>query len=526
MQRQQQTTINTVSAICGAGKSHAFINHINNFPFDRNYIYCVPTLALADELSKKIPTALNLTSNNDTIESIGGEIAEAVQEYGARRKNIIITHRGLKILSLIIENSENGEIIRRALEGWILVIDETTEPFISGKVIPQGEIAESVNILNYTTQADVFEKLRDAKTTRKSLTVNDSPAVCELMGEVYIYSTEIQELYYSLLHGGSVEGAFNTDLNLFTQYDYVCLNPVYDIIPAFRQVHCLGASIQDSPFCVVGREVFNWKFRSSPAAFQPPIERQAHANQHLITVISGVSGNPGLTAHGEDECKLFKKVCTAFQEKLGNAGFIYASNHNKPTGNFKKEADRILRNGDRVPFVSSGVNLYAGLLDKREMGTIPAEKRAVYEQGFCHAVWLGVALLSTTAKGQVGRYIESLGGKPEPVIKSIEDFQTCEAAYQMLMRCRARRFDNDKPIYLYVINQYIADYICDRYLPGAKREHLNISHVSESKARRADVDRTIWNLHLDGVKQAEIAETVNVSKSKVEKTIRAFKKAA
>lgn len=48
MQRkQQQTTINTVSAICGAGKSQAFINHINNFPFDRNYIYCVPTLALA-----------------------------------------------------------------------------------------------------------------------------------------------------------------------------------------------------------------------------------------------------------------------------------------------------------------------------------------------------------------------------------------------------------------------------------------------------------------------------------------------
>jgi len=515
-----------VEAICGAGKSHAFISHINAFPFDKQYIYCVPTLALAQELSRKIPTALNLTSSNESLESIGVEICEAIRESGAGRRNIIITHKGLKILALIIEKSESGQAVMDALKSWVLVADEAMAPFISGKVIPQGEIAEAVNILNYTTQTDVFETLRDSETIRKSLKASNTLALCELMEEVDIFSQEVQELYYTLLHDGSVEGAFDEELQLFRQYDYVCLSPVYSIIPAFKQVHFLGASIKHSPFCVIGKEVFKWSLKPSPKAFQPSPDRQNHANQELITVISGVSGNPGLNSHGKDDCKLFKNVVSAFKDNIGNAGFIYASNHNRPTGNFKKESDRLLRHGDRVPFVSSGVNFYAGLLNEKELSSlhISEEKSAVYAEGFCHAVWLGVALLSKTAIGQISRYIASMDGRPEPVIKSIEDFQTCEAAYQMLMRSRARRFDNEKPIKLYVINKYIADYICDRYLPGAKRQHLDISHVSESKSQKMDKEQQIINLHKEGMMNKDIPGIVGISLSKVEKTLRAFKK--
>lgn len=376
------------------------------------------------------------------------------------------------------------------------------------------------------------EKISGSEAERYEIKIKDSGSLdffSKIREESSLLDSKALELYDCLATGGSVDMYYaNKDEEEKILFDYLYLSPIYNALPFFNAVHFLAAGVERSPFLVVG-SYLGIQFKPSDKSLWPAEERLKHKSE-LITLVSGAKGRPGLTKLGENNGALFRDVVTGFKswmELNGISPCLYSSNHNKAQGSFKSWSDDILKNkrSERVPYIASGVNTYAGLLDENE---IKARGLTTdnFKDGFNAAIWLGMALLSNTAKGQIQRYVESFEGDAKEIIDSIENFATCEAAYQMLCRTVIRNVNNTKPVKLFVLSDYIADYLEKNYFAGAKVERLSIECLSEAKTKVNLRTVEVLELWRAGYKRKEIAEKCNVSLKTVQRTIKSFKEAA
>lgn len=127
--KEHNKEYNYVSAICGSGKSHRFINKINKGS-DKKYIFACPNLNLADEIHSKVIDSKLLTSSNEHIDSIAKAIAISVKDESKENKPLVITHKGLGILATLVRD-ENYPELADALNDWTLIVDEVINPFIN-----------------------------------------------------------------------------------------------------------------------------------------------------------------------------------------------------------------------------------------------------------------------------------------------------------------------------------------------------------------------------------------------------------
>jgi hypothetical protein len=494
----KQFSVQYLSAICASGKSYAVIQHINNDESNR-YIYVAPTRLLANEISSKIPDSELVQSNDDF--SVAKHLSMSLKQPVGSRV-YVITHQALKIIGNLAHYDEE---LAKSFNQFFLIIDEAIEPFINGTLF----LKNKASIDNITSRFDVTEgsglmTVKDNQDDKDYLKIQ--------MDATGAYTSDVRDMIFTGLNGGTLilskdENGQNTKLI------YLGFNPAFEVVKRAKSsiLVCASADIQPAmlPLAALGANI-----KPVSNKLLPDESRRVHPNQQRITMYAAMDKRVGLTSLGKDKGKKFKEVCSAIGKKLEGKDFLYATNNNKPQGKFKSIADDHFSEwgGERIPYISSGLNIYSGLMDEDELAqmNIDANKIKKYSQGISNCVWLGIMMLSNDFKSALGYFCKDKGMDYDAMVNSIEDFANGEAAYQAVCRTTLRDFDGEEKVDLYFLNAQTMHYIKKRYLPDASIVYLDIAEPVRGKKLNT-IYPVIQALKEQGKKQKEIADHLDVS---------------
>lgn len=485
----EQKTLRVVSSIVGAGKTHQLIQ---TFDYNRrNSIIACPTLALCKQ------TAENLKHRNPAfIQSGDGEnvISALSMEIRCGTGLIIVTHRAIELLGL--EAEKDSSLFQQLLR-WDLYLDEHVSPISVGQCNPK----KLTNVSNFS---DYWLITEEGKAAVKP---GYEPELWELLDDYYSGVSEVKDFTYTALTNGACRITTNDSGKLFLSW--AGWSPLIKALQGFNSVMLLCANASDSPLATALKECHGWRIENAPVEFWPSGERNTHHNQHNVTLYAALTKTTGLSTLGKDNCELYKKVCEEIAQHIGSEPFIYASNKNKSIGDFTRQSDHWLAKGVRVPFITSGLNRYAGLMDSEELELSGKEIDHVdsFDNGFDCGVWLGVSLLNNTHKNLISELALKFGGSGQKMIQSLQNFMTCENAYQMIGRTTVRNRDKNNEVKLYFLDADTRDYIHKNYFPNAKCISLNVSVEKKSDKTRIKVQE----LKSEGYRQIDVAALLKCS---------------
>lgn len=481
----------TVEAVCGAGKTYAYCQHVNLDPASR-FIVAAKTEILCGEIIKKLPDAVLISTEglNMRKKKAQGAITTALinaVKTGSQRV-IVCCHRALELLSMRLHHDD---ALRLALFDYQVILDEA----------PSAK----------TSYRDEFDlTLIDQTPWLKSTT--------EINGK--LYGTDIQALRNALRAGDSRSSGFivaliNGDRISVTHLTkgHILLkcsarSDIYTLCKLYgdKKVWLFAANAKNTAFVKGGLRNGHFSNVAPCEVVQLDPKRNKHHNTSRVNIGILTDKKASITQHG----KHLGQIQALVKRQLDEIGhpFIWTCN-----SDFEASYDEAFdgMGGEQVPYMAEGVN------------------------SFLHhdvAVFLGCVNMRDSEKDDYGT--------PEDV----EDFQhdrTEGACYQFVART-CIRVQNDesqlhRPCWFFVLDEHQASYLKKNFFPDAnimdfEPVHIESKQLGEGQAQKGERTRSLVFAAADAVQstgkkvtaKAVAAMVPDVAFKTVERLVTAWRK--
>lgn len=485
--------INMINGICGSGKTTNIISQLNSI--EGQVVLAFPTKALANEVVERIKTA-NLSLNgfkqvsyelfhNDATDKAVAKLSASL--VMSTSKVLVTTHASLTAVGM---NALLNPQVQESLSRWTVFADEAPKGLFTADVTVKA--LKNAGFLSYFDQED-----------DGWLSMNDYTAIHSMYRDSSLLTTVVKNLLWTALAGYKLKKTRITDNHTF-KIGGLAHSPLLEVVKYCKRFYVMASNIERSPFITAAKEWCNVESVMADSRLQPDAHRNTHRNTARIQCYSLFSGQASQTKMQEHEQAMYDAVNRIMD---GNE-YLFATNDK-----FKDMAEVMLEGGVRIPYVSSGFNCFAGKnvhggkVGNNEFNLTPEQ----IENGFIRVAFIGCARLSPEDKANIYAVNGELKG--EKIIAAMEESNTCESAYQSIMRCKLRDQEDTSTIVLVFLDDYTMNYCINNYFPDAKIIESGSIKV-EKKERKADKAKStrdeVQYYKAMGMKQREAAETMSV----------------
>ncbi|MGM8868824.1 hypothetical protein [Enterobacter hormaechei] len=448
----EQAFVGVVIGVCGAGKTYAYTNHINNTPSSR-FIVAAKTDVLCEQIHKGLPGSVIINTDNlnmgtkNNQQYVTSAVSNAVKSY--QHRVIIITHKALELLSMRL-NYDDG--LRLALIDCQVIIDEAPEARKQIAVQVQTEVAAVYPWLQFTTIKDgmmyatrkdkLREVLKGGDTKSAALLIalinEDNVKVTEKDGVMYIRCLARSDLY---------------------QLSTVC------------KTVFVGADMTGAPIIKRGlKKGYIAAVKSSDQIIIDP-ERNRHINADRVKINSLLDVRASKRAIKDHAEEIVKRVA----EQMEGKEFLFTCNNDEPGESgfkfmtfFRSRLESI--GGVYIPPKAEGLNCYSRI---------------------DYAVWLCSIRFSPEQRSEFD------DSEDADLSERWEDLNGC---YQFLARTgiRNQERNTDKEFKFLVLDEQQRQYCIDNYFNKAGSvdgfEQIHVERVSQQERGQRKVSKTLNSL--------------------------------
>ncbi|MDK9585880.1 DEAD/DEAH box helicase family protein [Lelliottia wanjuensis] len=423
---KERACVEFVRAVCGAGKTFTYSNHINATPASK-FIVAAKTEILCEQIQRGLPDSVLISTENLNLRklrdkaSVTSTICEAVKSY--RYRVIVCSHKALELLSMRLHYDD---ALRLAMVDYQILIDEAPENRKQLQTVIDLSLSGQYPWLAHTVTMNGLMYATDVHELRKSLRAGDTKSAGLIVALINGDKVRVQQL----------PGENKQLIKCSARSDLYIAASIYNE----NKVTVIGSLIDKSPWVKTGLRNGFLSAATPSGKIVIPESRNKHHNTSRIKIYiltDKKATKTGLNKHIDE-------VCAKAGELVSSIGkpFIWASN-----ADFESQFSSVFSSvkGVQVPYKSQGLNSF----DEYQV-----------------AVWLGCVNLPDHIK-------KDYGDEPEEATE-LEEWETLECCYQFLARTVIRKqgvlntHDTIKPCHFVVLDSHQADYIKQNYFPEAE----------------------------------------------------------
>ena len=500
--------IHTAIAAPGAGKTQAVINKIPDYiNYGFNVVMALPTLRLNDDILKTMKKAnlapLIINSDQDEVKhnrtSVTRVLAQALKSKA--HPLIVTTHDSLRRTDPIL------------LKGYILIIDEVPEIMDINHFSMKSKEAETIFA---TTEAFNNQlQIKDGLLTEIKARVKTYKSSISNKDNASTLSAVEHKIYDTILTGNTV--LFETEKSGFINFHTIVDKTVFDQIDRARETHILAANIEGGLFDLFakrrGYKYTRSKFTPEPSKYNCPIYiyPMLNGSWSKTKVLANEEGNLGYTHDGQNNQIIDRVFETAIQHSPNENFLVIQNSWSKFSEKYQPSAQKVNTEIKFVPMDCRGLNCYqnstAALL-------LFSGKPSPND------------IICLSAVGN--RY----GINLTELIKAWIVKNKNEASLQAITRTAIRTWGNTRPVYFYVQDTEVANYLKQTYMANAIIDDclaLTIPAKPDGRSKtlpeeKANALTFIGHAFSNGVKQADINKAVMEIWKVAERTARTWTK--
>ncbi|HBO1242685.1 TPA: hypothetical protein L4F00_006189 [Pseudomonas aeruginosa] len=462
--------IHAAIAAPGSGKTQALIDQLTHcIKCGEKFIIAIPTLILSDDIIGRLnskglnPKIINSKDKPGfTAQSINGALRNGNEDL------ILVTHEGLRLSDPTL------------LRGYTLVIDEVPDIFEIKHILNIRDI-DAERILSETDQEDSQIFIKQGRTEK----IKDQVGIFKRSQKdektTSTLSSHELSIFDSLLKGGTV--LFDSYTHKHKEYFNFYITKEKEIfkhISSAKETHILAANIEGGIFDIFakkeGYQYQKSKFTPKPLEYNCKIKLHPMLNEAWSKgkVLKEDNGTEHYEHLGKHPTQIINKVFMTAINNKPNEKFIAIQNS---WGKFSNEylhecSDTV------IEFLN---------LDCRGINTHQDKTAAIL-------------LFSGKPSPNDMKCLRMLSKKHSIDIRKLVSAWTLknklEASLQAVTRTAVRVQGNTKPVYFYVQDQEVAEYLKNTYMPNAVIDNslaltppktqdgrMNISPTEDQKMR-------------------------------------------
>jgi len=436
-------TIHTAIAAPGAGKTQTVINKIPELiRHGRKIVMALPTLSLNNDILDSM-TKANLkpriiNSKQDEVKHNKTSVTRAITDSLLKGDDnlIIITHDGLRRINPVL------------LRGYILIVDELPEIMDINHFTLNREDAEPVfavtNTFNNQLQIkdNQLAEIKDrVKTYKTSIVDKESASTLSALEH---------KIFDALLTNNIVH--YDTDTEEKTTFHIVVDKSVFPQIDQASETHVLAANIQGGMFDLFARKLgYQYKeslFTPKPTTYNCDIYiyPMLNCSWSKLKVLADNQGPQKHTHTGENNQIIDRIFDTALQHTPNEKFLVVRNSWAKFSENYRSSAKETRTEIKFVKMDCRGLNCFqdstAALLLFSGKPS-PNDRKSLKVLGDKHGIDLKDLIDAWVVKNKF------------------------EASLQAVTRTAIRTHGNTKPVYFYVQDIEVADYLKETYMKNA-----------------------------------------------------------
>ncbi|MFU3272152.1 DEAD/DEAH box helicase [Pseudomonas aeruginosa] len=482
-------TIYTAIAAPGAGKTQALIEQLKNYMTSgERVVIALPTLNLSDDILNnmmKVGITPKVINSNDsagkTTHTINGTLRSGSHSV------VVITHEGLRL--------SDPNLMR----GHILVIDELPDPFELQHITNMSEVEASqfTSVLEksngrFSIKSKLKTMISERVKTYRRAEKNQSVASTLSEAEFKVFNAILS---HGIVHTDDTKNEQNEIQNLYI----IEFKDIFEHIKKSKETHILAANIEGGLFDLFLK---SHEFQVKTSSLTPKhYEYDCNITIYPMLnepwskgkVLRDESGTFNITHHGNQN-QLIDKIFSTAINNTPNERFIVIQNK---WGKFSKGYLK----QSKVPEIEFLD------FDCRGLNT-QTDKTA--------AILLFTGNPSPNDKKSLRIIAEECKLNYDDILKAWTVTKKLEAALQAVTRTAIRKRGNTEPVYFYVQDMQIAEYLKLTYMPNAKIDisiALNVPKAQDNRSKlqpneKEEVNQLIKRQFDRNVKRSRITKSI------------------
>lgn len=460
---KQQNKLQHLTAIPGAGKTHAYCLDVAQRVGDRFIIACISKV-LAEEVATTLmqrgeDVRLIMDGENKKFREVARvttALRSAIVDCDTRI--LVVTHAAIELLGEIIYTDDK---LRSQMPHWNLIVDEMPS---ARKDVKTGKVD--------VTRPDLFPWLQycSLDDTERFLIATDTAGLTRCL-----FDTRHKALVIALLNGEKIKVQYR--IGNIINFRSRARSDLYALAVLAKSFLYAADNASDTPFVKVSQKIgYEWE-ESKSITVDPSREHYHNTGRVQLASFCESASKSRLAPKLEE---MARSVAETLQ--LHDRPFIYACNNDEPGEDgvkwksvFSKHLDPI--GGINVSFKSFGYNHFKGFPDAVEVPEGVPLTLEQYRKGIDTAVWLGMALH--------GNDMIELVGKDE--VQSDNHFNTAGSCVQMVCRGAIRNIDDHQSeFYAFTLTDIERDHLKQKYFPDAQIMPVTRVELQKPKTTAAD----------------------------------------